>query len=85
MPLLQYLQFGEIGAHGHTIGEVSRIMYRSHYDFRYVIPQFKWLFFDQATAQSDFVQQHLVDDWTALDSSLEATWRLVTGAPVTLA
>lgn len=170
MPLLQFFQFGEIGARGHTIGEVSRIMYRSHYDFRhfmamsvsplliefivrlsylakrryegysltkalpfeispddhkpklrtmlfvahllstaanagkvaigqnpllinysqwvaffrYAVPQLKWLFFDQATAQSDFVQQHLIDDWTALDSSLDATWRLVTGAPVTL-
>lgn len=37
MPLLQFLQFGEIGAHGHTIGEVSRIMYRSHYDFRHFL------------------------------------------------
>ena len=37
MPLAQFLQFGEIGRHGHTVGEISRIMYRSHYDFRHFL------------------------------------------------
>jgi hypothetical protein len=33
MPLFQFLQFGAFGQHGYTVGEISRIMYRSHYDF----------------------------------------------------
>lgn len=37
MPLLQFLQFGSIGQHGYTVGEISRIMYRSHYDFRHFL------------------------------------------------
>lgn len=37
MPLLSFLQFGEIGNRGYTIGEVSRQMYRSGYDFRHFI------------------------------------------------
>jgi hypothetical protein len=37
MPLAQFLQFGEIGRHGYTVGEISRIMYRSHYDFRHFV------------------------------------------------
>lgn len=37
MPLFQFLQFGEIGKHGYTIGEITRIMYRSHYDFRHFL------------------------------------------------
>jgi len=35
MPLLLFLQFGEIGHRKYTIGEVSRQMYRSGYDFRH--------------------------------------------------
>lgn len=171
MPLLQFFQFGEIGARGYTIGEVSRIMYRSHYDFRhflamsvspllievvvrlsyfakrryegcsltqslpfefsprehkpklrtmlfaahllstaanagkvaigqnpllinysqwvaffrYAVSQLKWSFFDHATEEADFVQRSLADDWTTLDDSLDATWRMVSGAPVMLA
>jgi hypothetical protein len=37
MPLFQFLQFGQVGAHEHTIGEVARIMYRSGYDFRHFV------------------------------------------------
>ncbi|MEZ4728054.1 MAG: hypothetical protein R3E79_13065 [Caldilineaceae bacterium] len=37
MPLFQFLQFGKIGKHGYTIGEMTRIMYRSHYDFRHFL------------------------------------------------
>ena len=37
MPLLQFFQVGSFGKHGHTIGEVSRIMYRSGYDFRHFL------------------------------------------------
>jgi len=37
MPLFQFLQFGAFGQHGYTVGEISRIMYRSHYDFRYFL------------------------------------------------
>lgn len=37
MPLLLFLQFGEIGNKKYTIGEVSRQMYRSGYDFRHFI------------------------------------------------
>lgn len=35
MPLLLFLQFGEIGNQKYTIGEISRQMYRSGYDFRH--------------------------------------------------
>lgn len=35
MPLLQFLQFGKIGNHEYTIGEVARQMYRSGYDSRH--------------------------------------------------
>ena len=37
MPLFQFLQFGSIGKHGYTFGEISRIMYRSHYDLRHFL------------------------------------------------
>ena len=37
MPLFKFLQFGDIGKHGYTIGEITRIMYRSHYDFRHFL------------------------------------------------
>lgn len=37
MPLFQFLHFGEIGKHGYTVGEMSRIMYRNHYDFRHFL------------------------------------------------
>lgn len=37
MPLFQFLQFGNIGKSGYTIGEISRIMYRSGYDFRHFL------------------------------------------------
>lgn len=37
MPLLQFLQFGKIGKHEYTIGEVARQMYRSGYDARHFI------------------------------------------------
>jgi len=37
MPLFQYLQFGNIGKHKHTIGEVSRIMYREGYNFSHFL------------------------------------------------
>lgn len=37
MPLLQYFQVGSIGKSGYTIGEVSRLMYRSNYDFRHFL------------------------------------------------
>jgi len=37
MPLFQFLQFGEIGKSKHTVGEVTRIMYRSGYDFRHFL------------------------------------------------
>lgn len=37
MPLLQFLQFGKIGNHEYTIGEVARQMYRSGYDSRHFI------------------------------------------------
>ncbi|MHB1954588.1 MAG: hypothetical protein ACYCOU_12650, partial [Sulfobacillus sp.] len=37
MPLLQFLQFGKIGHHEYTIGEVARQMYRSGHDFRHFI------------------------------------------------
>ncbi len=37
MPLLSFLQFGEIGNKKYTIGEVARQMYRSGYDFRHFI------------------------------------------------
>ena len=36
MPLLQFIQVG-IGKGEHTIGEISRIMYRSGYDFRHLL------------------------------------------------
>jgi hypothetical protein len=35
MPLLSFLQFGKIGDREYTIGEVTRQMYRSGYDFRH--------------------------------------------------
>jgi hypothetical protein len=35
MPLLQFLQFGKIGKHEYSIGEVARQMYRSGYDARH--------------------------------------------------
>ncbi|MBA4381847.1 MAG: hypothetical protein C0406_04705 [Sideroxydans sp.] len=35
MPLLQFLQFGKIGSHEHTIAEVARAMYGKGYDFRH--------------------------------------------------
>ncbi len=35
MPLLLFLQFGTIGNHQYTVGEVARQMYRSGYDFRH--------------------------------------------------
>lgn len=35
MSLLLFLQFGKIGNHEYTIGEVARQMYRSGYDFRH--------------------------------------------------
>ena len=37
MPLFQFLQFGSFGKHGYTVGEISCIMYRSHYDFRHFL------------------------------------------------
>ena len=37
MPLFQFLQFGEIGKQGHTIGEVTRLMYQNGYDFRHFL------------------------------------------------
>ena len=37
MPLFQFLQFGNIGKSGYTIGEISRIMYRNGYDFRHFL------------------------------------------------
>jgi len=37
MPMLLFLQFGEIGNQKYTIGEISRQMYRSGYDFRHFI------------------------------------------------
>lgn len=37
MPLFQFLQFGEIGKGGYTVGEIIRIMYRSGYDFRHFL------------------------------------------------
>lgn len=35
MQLLLFFQFGKIGNHSYTIGEVARQMYRSGYDFRH--------------------------------------------------
>ena len=37
MPLVQFLQYGSIGQNGYTIGELSRQMYRSGYDFRHFV------------------------------------------------
>jgi len=37
MPLFQFLQFGEVGKQGYTVGEVTRGMYRSNYDFRHFL------------------------------------------------
>jgi hypothetical protein len=37
MPLLSFLQFGKIGDKEYTISEVSRMMYRSGYDFRHFV------------------------------------------------
>ena len=37
MPLFQFLRFGSFGQQGYTVGEISRIMYRSHYDFRHFL------------------------------------------------
>jgi len=37
MPLFQFLQFGEIGKRGYTVGEVTRSMYRGNYDFRHFL------------------------------------------------
>lgn len=36
-PLFQFLQFGEIGKSKYTVGEITRIMYRSGYDFRHFL------------------------------------------------
>ncbi|MEZ4869954.1 MAG: hypothetical protein R3C14_51985 [Caldilineaceae bacterium] len=37
MPLMQFLQFGDIGQQGYTVGEIARVMYRSNYDFRHFL------------------------------------------------
>ncbi|MBM4093108.1 MAG: hypothetical protein FJ276_27420 [Planctomycetes bacterium] len=37
MPLLQMFQFGRFGTRGHTVADLSRIMYRSGYDFRHFL------------------------------------------------
>jgi hypothetical protein len=37
MPLLQMFQGGRFGERGHTLGDLSRIMYRSGYDFRHFL------------------------------------------------
>ncbi|WP_110677721.1 hypothetical protein [Salinicola sp. RZ23] len=37
MPLLSFLQFGKIGDKNYSIAELSRMMYRSGYDFRHFI------------------------------------------------
>lgn len=37
MPLASFLQFGTIGKHGYSVGEVARQMYRSGYDFRHFL------------------------------------------------
>jgi len=37
MPLFQFLQYGEIGKGKYTVGEITRIMYRSGYDFRHFL------------------------------------------------
>ena len=37
MPIFQFLQFGELGKQGYTVGKVTRIMYRSGYDFRHFL------------------------------------------------
>lgn len=37
MPLLQFLNFGDIGKYNRTIGKVSREMYRQGYNFQYFL------------------------------------------------
>ena len=68
MPLLQMFQVGSFGKHGHTVGELSRTMYRSGYDFRHFLAMAVAPLFVEVLVRLSYFAKHLYEGNSLFDS-----------------
>lgn len=68
MPLFQFLQFGDIGKSGYTVGEISRIMYRSHYDFRHFLAMSVSTLMIEIIVRLFYFAKRMHEGYTVVDS-----------------
>jgi len=68
MPLFQFLQFGDIGKGGYTVGEISRIMYRSHYDFRHFLAMSVSTLLIEIIVRLCYFAKRMHEGYTVIDS-----------------